>query len=78
MCCDLTKHQLYQLDVLYREALRAITGLPRHTRVEELCCYAGSPTLADTYVRAWQAPTTVATGHTSHSSIRTFTLERTR
>lgn len=48
MCSDLTKHQIYQLEVLYQEALRAITGLPRPTRVEELYRYADLPTIADT------------------------------
>lgn len=48
MCCDPTKHQIYQLEVLYRGALRAIIGLPRHTLVDELYRYAYLPTLADT------------------------------
>lgn len=36
LCFLLTKAQQAKLEALYRTVLWAITGLPRHTRVEEL------------------------------------------
>ncbi|XP_042143361.1 uncharacterized protein LOC115310606 [Ixodes scapularis] len=44
-CFVLTKAQLKQLEILHRECLRAITGLPRHTKTEELYRYSNLPTL---------------------------------
>ncbi|KAG0410029.1 hypothetical protein HPB47_012851 [Ixodes persulcatus] len=44
-CFYLTEAQRAKLERLYRKALRVVTGLPRHTRVEELYRYAELPTL---------------------------------
>ncbi|KAG0413173.1 hypothetical protein HPB47_009671 [Ixodes persulcatus] len=44
-CFILTKEQHKQLEILHRECLRAITGLPRHTKTEELYRYSNLPTL---------------------------------
>ncbi|XP_070389368.1 uncharacterized protein [Dermacentor albipictus] len=47
-CYDLLARHWTQLQVLHRSALRVITGLPKHTRVEELHRYAKLPTLRAT------------------------------
>lgn len=47
VCFQLTKTQVEKLETLYRAALRVITGLPRHTRVEELYRYGRLPPLRD-------------------------------
>ncbi|KAG0411652.1 hypothetical protein HPB47_011219, partial [Ixodes persulcatus] len=47
VCFQLTKTQVKKLETLYRAALRVITGLPRHTRVEELYHYGRLPPLRD-------------------------------
>ncbi|XP_049524104.1 uncharacterized protein LOC125945838 [Dermacentor silvarum] len=47
-CYDLLARHWTQLEVLHRAALRIITGLPKHTRVEELHRYAKLPTLRAT------------------------------
>ncbi|XP_042144107.1 uncharacterized protein LOC121834468 [Ixodes scapularis] len=44
-CFILTKGQYEQLEIVHREYLRAITGLPRHTKAEELHRYSNLPTL---------------------------------
>ncbi|XP_077554114.1 uncharacterized protein LOC144168983 [Haemaphysalis longicornis] len=44
-CFALTKTQYDRLETLHRESLRVITGLPRHTRVEELYRYSQLPPL---------------------------------
>ncbi|KAG0430009.1 hypothetical protein HPB47_023093 [Ixodes persulcatus] len=44
-CFILTKAQHKQLEILHRECLRAITGLPRQTKTEELYRYSNLPTL---------------------------------
>lgn len=54
---DLIKHRLHQL---YRKALIAITGLPRHSRLEELHRNAGLLMLADTIRARIEGATTIA------------------
>ncbi|KAG0429526.1 hypothetical protein HPB47_023541 [Ixodes persulcatus] len=44
---QLTRVQLQKLESLYRQALRVITGLPQHTRTEELYRYCQLPALQD-------------------------------
>lgn len=47
VCFDFTKAQLQQLEVLHRESLRVITGLPKHAKLEELYKHAQLPPLTE-------------------------------
>lgn len=47
VCFDCTQAQLQQLEVLRRESLRVITGLPKHAKIEDLYKYAQLPPLTE-------------------------------
>lgn len=63
MGIDLTKAQMLKLEVLHRDSLRGVTGLPRHAKVEDLHRYARLPSLA----------ATLAARRDSNASMRTLT-----
>lgn len=63
MAIDLTKAQMLKLEVLHRESLRVVTGLPRHAKVEDLHRYARLPSLE----------ATLAARRDSNASRRTLT-----